>query len=74
MVRETIVQENGKVLPNLDIDDSKIQLAGIIEFYELKHSRPLRLKKKLYEFYFAPITKFWANSVSINITSLNQHN
>lgn len=26
--------------------------------------RPLRLKKKFYEFYTAPITKFWADSVS----------
>lgn len=66
VVRETIVQENGKVLPNLDIDESKIQLAGIVEFYEMKHSRPLRLKKKLYEFYTAPITKFWANSVCLD--------
>lgn len=27
--------------------------------------RPLRLKKKFYEFYTAPITKFWADSVSL---------
>lgn len=26
--------------------------------------RPLKLKKKIYEFYTAPITKFWADSVS----------
>lgn len=26
--------------------------------------RSLRLKKKFYEFYTAPITKFWADSVS----------
>lgn len=33
--------------------------------YEIKQHRPLRLKKKIYEFYTAPITKFWADSVSI---------
>jgi len=27
--------------------------------------RELRIKKKLYEFFTAPITKFWANSVSL---------
>lgn len=31
--------------------------------YEIRHHRPLRLKKKIYEFYTAPITKFWADSV-----------
>lgn len=32
--------------------------------FEIKQHRPLRLKKKIYEFYTAPITKFWADSVS----------
>lgn len=31
--------------------------------YEIRHHQPLRLKKKIYEFYTAPITKFWADSV-----------
>lgn len=31
---------------------------------EIKQHQPLRLKKKFYEFYTAPITKFWADSVS----------
>lgn len=31
---------------------------------DAKQHRPLRLKKKFYEFYTAPITKFWADSVS----------
>lgn len=30
----------------------------------MKQHRPLKLKKKLSEFYTAPITKFWADSVS----------
>ena len=30
----------------------------------VKQHRPLKLKKKIYEFYTAPITKFWADSVS----------
>lgn len=31
---------------------------------EMKQHRPLKLKKKLSEFYTAPITKFWADSVT----------
>lgn len=31
---------------------------------ELKQHRPLKLKKKFYEFYTAPITKFWADSMA----------
>ncbi|XP_017838230.1 transient receptor potential cation channel trpm isoform X4 [Drosophila busckii] len=31
---------------------------------ELKQHQPLRLKKKFYEFYTAPITKFWADSIA----------
>lgn len=33
--------------------------------YEIKQHRPLKMKKKFYEFYTAPITKFWADSVNI---------
>uniref|UniRef100_A0A1L8DKF9 Putative transient receptor potential cation channel trpm n=1 Tax=Nyssomyia neivai TaxID=330878 RepID=A0A1L8DKF9_9DIPT len=32
--------------------------------YEIKQHRPLKLKKKIYEFYTAPITKFWADSLA----------
>ena len=32
---------------------------------EDKRMRPLRLRKKIYEFFTAPITKFWADSVSV---------
>ena len=30
-----------------------------------RKNSPLRLGRKIYEFYTAPITKFWANAVSI---------
>lgn len=63
IIKETIVQENGKVLT--EIDDNLHRPYGILsEYYDNKTNRPLRLKKKLWEFYTAPITKFWANAVS----------
>ncbi|XP_043250492.1 transient receptor potential cation channel trpm isoform X3 [Colletes gigas] len=63
VVKETIVQENGKVLT--DNDDGVHRSYGIhSDYYDTKTSRPLRLKKKLYEFYTAPITKFWANAIA----------
>ena len=31
-----------------------------------KKTRPLKLKKKLYEFYAAPITKYYCHSVSFD--------
>ncbi|XP_076644273.1 transient receptor potential cation channel, subfamily M isoform X2 [Halictus rubicundus] len=64
VVKETIVQENGKVLT--DNDDVMIHRAYGIhsDYYDIKNSRPLRLRKKLYEFYTAPITKFWANAIA----------
>lgn len=61
--RDTVVQENGKVLP--ESEDSKYHFSFDDRWYpEKNRSRPLKVKKKLYEFYTAPITKFWANSVS----------
>lgn len=39
--------------------------------YEIKQHRPLKMKKKFYEFYTAPITKFWADSVIIFVFSIN---
>lgn len=63
-MKETIVQENGKVLT--DHDDGIHRAYGTrAEYYDNKTTRPLRLRKKLYEFYTAPIAKFWANAVSI---------
>ncbi|XP_034942381.1 transient receptor potential cation channel trpm isoform X2 [Chelonus insularis] len=61
--KETIVQENGKVLA--DNDDNFHRPYEILpEYYDNKTSRPLRFKKKLWEFYTAPITKFWANAIA----------
>lgn len=65
-VKETIVQENGKVLADPDEHNGLRGYGMHPEYYELKNSRPLPLKKKLDEFYTAPITKFWANAVSRN--------
>lgn len=45
-----------------DIDGQK-DFLQISYDYDVKQHRPLRLKKKVYEFYTAPITKFWADSV-----------
>lgn len=72
VVKDTIVQENGKVLT--DNDDVIHRAYGISSDYynDIKNSRPLRLKRKLYEFYTAPITKFWANAVSfIRLTDIH---
>ncbi|XP_015435152.1 PREDICTED: transient receptor potential cation channel trpm [Dufourea novaeangliae] len=64
VAKETIVQENGKVLTD-DNDDGIQRAYGIQnDYYDIKNSRPLRLRKKLYEFYTAPITKFWANAIA----------
>ncbi|CAG9862478.1 unnamed protein product [Phyllotreta striolata] len=54
ITRDTIVQENGKILPEFEDPKYKIYSKG----------RELKLKKKLYEFYTAPITKFWSNSIA----------
>ncbi|XP_063995488.1 transient receptor potential cation channel trpm isoform X2 [Diachasmimorpha longicaudata] len=63
VAKETIVQENGKVLT--DNDDNLHRPYGLLsEYYDNKTNRPLRLKKKLYEFYTSPITKFWANAIA----------
>ncbi|EFN73002.1 Transient receptor potential cation channel CG34123 [Camponotus floridanus] len=63
IVKETIVQENGRVLT--DNDDGIHRAYGLqSEYYDNKTTRPLRLRKKLYEFYTAPITKFWANAIA----------
>ncbi|XP_071652036.1 transient receptor potential cation channel trpm isoform X2 [Temnothorax longispinosus] len=63
IIKETIVQENGKVLT--DIDEGIHRAYGLrSEYYDNKTTRPLKLRKKLYEFYTAPITKFWANAIA----------
>lgn len=64
ITRDTIVQENGKVLP--EVDESKYHIFFTDQSYidKIPKNRELKIKKKLYEFYTAPITKFWANAVS----------
>lgn len=50
--------ENGKVFPfdvSLDSEKGKVK----------NKQKPLKLGKKIYEFYGAPITKFWGHTVSI---------
>ncbi|XP_046433242.1 transient receptor potential cation channel trpm isoform X2 [Neodiprion fabricii] len=61
--KDTIVRENGKVITDHD-DCSPRFVHSLPEYYDIKTNRPLRLKKKLYEFYTAPITKFWASSIA----------
>ncbi|XP_063221522.1 transient receptor potential cation channel trpm isoform X3 [Bacillus rossius redtenbacheri] len=62
VMRDTVVHENGKVVTE---DDSNSQIFHVpLDYYEVKANRPLRLKKKLYEFYTAPITKFWGHSIA----------
>ncbi|XP_069671775.1 transient receptor potential cation channel trpm isoform X1 [Periplaneta americana] len=61
-MRETIVQENGKVVTEGDDLNQHFHLP--LDYFEVKNNRPLRLRKKLYEFYTAPITKFWGHSIA----------
>lgn len=60
---ETRVDQNGKV-GKIGWEPSYRELP---EYHapEDKRMRPLRLRKKIYEFFTAPITKFWADSVSV---------
>lgn len=59
---ETRVDQNGKV-GKIGWEPSYRELPEP-HSPEDKMMRPLRLKKKIYEFFTAPITKFWADSVS----------
>lgn len=63
-MRDTIIQENGKVITEDDTENLNPLYHLPLDYYDVKAARPLRLKKKFYEFYTAPITKFWAHSVS----------
>uniref|UniRef100_A0A182Y860 Transient receptor potential cation channel trpm n=1 Tax=Anopheles stephensi TaxID=30069 RepID=A0A182Y860_ANOST len=57
-MKDTKVQENGKVsLTDSENKDNLFDSDG-------RQQRPLKLKKKFYEFYTAPITKFWADSMA----------
>lgn len=55
---DVFLQENGK--PFGGLEDGRT----FSDFGKMPKQRQLRVRKKLYEFYTAPITKFWANSVS----------
>ncbi|CAH1966850.1 unnamed protein product [Acanthoscelides obtectus] len=63
ITRDTVVQENGKVMPEFDEKQYHILYPDIYS-EKIQKNRELRIKKKLYEFYTAPITKFWANSIA----------
>ncbi|XP_034650809.1 transient receptor potential cation channel trpm isoform X7 [Drosophila subobscura] len=63
-VRDTKVHENGKVSLT-DSDPAQFrEFFNLSEYNEIKQHQPLRLKKKFHEFYTAPITKFWADSIA----------
>lgn len=50
--------ENGKVFPfEVSLDSEKGKMKN--------KQKPLKLGKKIYEFYGAPITKFWGHTASI---------
>ncbi|XP_075216680.1 transient receptor potential cation channel, subfamily M isoform X1 [Lycorma delicatula] len=71
--KETVVTENGKVIAGAGAASDNVSVSSEcgsqffavpLDYFEIKNNRPLRLKRKLYEFYSAPITKFWANSIA----------
>ncbi|XP_050674570.1 transient receptor potential cation channel trpm isoform X3 [Leptidea sinapis] len=59
---ETRVDQNGKV----GKIGWEVSYRELPEYHapEDKRMRPLRLRKKIYEFFTAPITKFWADSIA----------
>ncbi|CAG4987141.1 unnamed protein product [Colias eurytheme] len=59
---ETRVDQNGKV----GKIGWELSYRELPEYHvpEDKRMRPLRLRKKIYEFFTAPITKFWADSIA----------
>ncbi|XP_046811417.1 transient receptor potential cation channel trpm isoform X7 [Lucilia cuprina] len=55
---------NAEKVSLTDSDPSQFREFFHTTDYEVKQHQPLRLKKKVYEFYTAPITKFWADSMA----------
>merc|ERR1719418_391898 len=52
-----------------DVDDDGVLIndfgsAHYGNFVAKKKTRPLKLRKKLYEFYAAPISKYWAHTIA----------
>ncbi|PNF25765.1 hypothetical protein B7P43_G12368 [Cryptotermes secundus] len=60
-MRNTVVQRNEDVTKH---DDIKQNFRFPPNYFEVKYNQLLSPRKKLYEFYTAPITKFWAHAVS----------
>uniref|UniRef100_A0AAG5D5K6 Transient receptor potential cation channel trpm n=1 Tax=Anopheles atroparvus TaxID=41427 RepID=A0AAG5D5K6_ANOAO len=70
-MKDTKVQENGKVgltgcfSSKVSLTDSEnTQYKDYMFDGDTRQQRPLKWKKKVYEFYTAPITKFWADSMA----------
>lgn len=55
---EAFAQQNGKPLFGGSED------RNYLDYRKFHRKRQLKIRKKLYEFYTAPITKFWANSIA----------
>lgn len=68
--------ENGSMLPNASMIGTKLSdhkcVTPSYEYsvFDVKRQRPLPLRRKIIEFYTAPITKFLANSVRTTTTHL----
>ncbi|XP_019755238.2 transient receptor potential cation channel trpm isoform X3 [Dendroctonus ponderosae] len=64
LARDAIIHENGKILHDYD-SESKYHMFFTDTYSDkMPKQRELRIKKKLYEFFTAPITKFWSNSIA----------
>jgi transient receptor potential cation channel subfamily M protein 3 len=61
-MRNMVVQENVKDV--IEYDDINQNFHLPLDYFGVKYSRPLGLRKKVYEFYTSPITKFWGDAVS----------
>ena len=61
---------NTETTPNKTQTPNGTLLAGDISMTFRRKNSPLRLGKKVYEFYTAPITKFWAQTVGVTVIFL----
>jgi len=62
------------MLPNSQVDASEHMSkvsSGVDGFFPIVKKSPLAVSKKIYEFYTAPITKFWMHTVCLVILSFN---
>ena len=63
---EDVPTSNGNIM-------SDINLAFREHFHNFeKKNSTLRLGKKIYEFYTAPVSKFWVHSVSVGVVSASK--